>query len=195
MVGRNNDRIVTIAFIIILVIAICAYVYVSIPKSQENIAEKPPQPTYVLTIKCGNTTKSYTLDEIKNMPSVSGYGGYVKKSNVTIGPDLYKGVSVKYLLQNLSLPENYSIAVIASDGYAKNFSFDIINGNVEIYNESGSYIGVGNVTMILAYEKNGNPLSEDEGGPLRIAFVSDNNYLTSSSLWIKNVVSIEVKSG
>ena len=48
--------------------------------------------------------------------------------------------------------------------------------------------------MILAYEKNGNPLSEDEGGPLRIAFVSDNNYLTSSSLWIKNVVSIEVKS-
>ena len=193
MVGRNNDRIVTIAFIIILVIAICAYVYVSIPKSQENIAEKPSQPTYVLTIKCGNITKSYTLDEIRNMPSVSGYGGYVKKSNVTIGPDLYKGVSVKYLLQNLSLPENYSIAVIGS-GYTKNFSFDVINGNVEIYNESGSYIGVGNVTMILAYEKNGNPLSEEKGGPLRVAFVSDNNYFTPASMWVKKVLSIEVKS-
>lgn len=194
MVGRNNDRIVTIAFIIILVIAICAYVYVSIPKSQENIAEKPSQPTYVLTIKCGNITKSYTLDEIKKMPSVSGYGGYVKKSNVTVGPDLYKGVSVKYLLQNLSLPENYSIAVIGS-GYTKNFSFDAINGNVEIYNESGSYIGVGNVTMILAYEKNGNPLSEEKGGPLRLAFVSDNNYFTPASMWVKKVLSIEVKSG
>jgi hypothetical protein len=193
MVGRNNDKVVTALFVIILVVAVCAYIYVSLPKSRKNVSEKPLQPTYVLTIKCGNVIKNYTLDDIKSMPNISGYGGYVKKNNVTVGPDLYRGVSVKYLLQNFSLPENYSIAVTAKDGYTKNFSFDIIDGNVEVYNESGAYIGVGNVTMILAYEKNGNALSNEEGGPLRIAFVSEEGYITSSKLWARSVSSLEIK--
>ena len=119
------------------------------------------------------------------------FRSYVKKNNVTVGPNLYKGVSFEYLLQEFSLPENYSITVTASDGYEKDYSMDMIKGKVDIYNESGNYIGVGNLTIILAYEKDGSALGEDEG-LLRVAFVSEEGYLTPSNLWIRNVVSIEI---
>lgn len=191
MVGEKNDKIVTVTFIIILIAAIGAYIYVSLPKSEKEITQEKQGTSYVLTVRYGDEVKNYTLDDLKSMPSISGYGGYVKKNNVTVGPNLYKGVSFEYLLQEFSLPENYSITVIASDGYEKDYSMDMIRGKVDIYNESGNYIGVGNLTMILAYEKDGSALGDDEG-PLRVAFVSEEGYLTPSNLWIRNVVSIEI---
>lgn len=190
MAGEKSDRVVTVTFVIIFILAIATYVYVSLPKSEEKVKEEKVA-SYILTIKYGNETKNYTIDELKSLPDVSGYGGYVKKNNVTVGPNLYRGVPVEYLLQQFSLPENYSITIIASDGYTKNYSLDIISGRVDIYDANGTYIGVGNLTMILAYEKNGTPLGEDEG-PLRVAFVGDKGYLTPSNLWVRNVVAIEV---
>lgn len=191
MVGEKNDKIVTVAFIIILIAAIGAYIYVSLPKSEKEITQEKQGTSYVLTVRYGDEVKNYTLDDLKSMPSISGYGGYVKKNNVTVGPNLYRGVPLEYILQEFSLPENYSITVIASDGYEKDYSIDMIRGKVDIYNESGDPIGVGNLTMILAYEKDGSALGEDEG-PLRVAFVSEEGYLTLSNLWIRNVVSIEI---
>ena len=191
MVGEKNDKIVTVTFIIILIAAIGAYIYVSLPKSEKEITQEEQGASYVLTVRYGDESKNYTLDDLKSMPSISGYGGYVKKNNVTVGPNLYRGVPLEYILQEFSLPENYSITVIASDGYEKDYSIDMIRGKVDIYNESGNYIGVGNLTMILAYEKDGSALGEDEG-PLRVAFVSEEGYLTLSNLWIRNVVSIEI---
>ena len=191
MVGEKNDKIVTVTFIIILIAAIGAYIYVSLPKSEKMMTQEKQGTSYVLTVRYGDEVKNYTLDDLKSMPSISGYGGYVKKSNVTVGPNLYRGVPLEYILQEFSLPENYSVTVIASDGYEKDYSIDMIRGKVDIYNESGNYIGVGNLTMILAYEKDGSALGEDEG-PLRVAFVSEEGYLTLSNLWIRNVVSIEI---
>jgi len=192
MVGEKNDKIVTVAFIIILIIAISAYIYVSLPKPEKEISQEEEQGvSYILTVRYGDEIRNYTLDDLKSMPSISGYGGYVKKNNITVGPDLYKGVSFEYILQEFSLPENYSVTVIASDGYEKNYSIDMIKGKVDIYNESGNYVGMGNLTMILAYEKDGSALGEDEG-PLRIAFVSEDGYLTPSNLWVRNIVSIEI---
>jgi len=191
MVGEKNDKIVTVAFIIILIAAIGAYIYVSLPKSEKMMTQEKQGTSYVLTVRYGDGVKNYTLDDLKSMPSISGYGGYVKKNNVTVGPNLYRGVPLEYILQEFSLPENYSVTVIASDGYEKDYSIDMIRGKVDIYNESGNYIGVGNLTMILAYEKDGSALGEDEG-PLRVAFVSEEGYLTPSNLWVRNVVSIEI---
>ncbi|RLF44518.1 MAG: hypothetical protein DRN09_03135 [Thermoplasmata archaeon] len=181
----------TVVFIIILIAAIGAYIYVSLPKSEKMITQEKQGTSYVLTVRYGDEVKNYTLDDLKSMPSIPGYGGYVKKNNVTVGPNLYRGVPLEYILQEFSLPENYSITVIASDGYEKDYSMDMIKGKVDIYNESGNYIGVGNLTMILAYEKDGSALGEDEG-PLRVAFVSEDGYLTPSNLWVRNVVSIEI---
>ena len=97
MVGEKNDKIVTVTFIIILIAAIGAYIYVSLPKSEKMITQEKQGASYVLTVRYGDEVKNYTLDDLKSMPSISGYGGYVKKNNVTVGPNLYKGVSFEYL--------------------------------------------------------------------------------------------------
>lgn len=190
MAGESSDKVVTAVFIAIFIAAIGAYIYVSLPH-QGGEKEQPATVEYVLTVEYGNEVRKYTMDELKSMMSVSGYGGYIKKNNVTVGPNLYKGIPIKNLLQEFSLPGNYSITVIAGDGYTKNFSIDTVKGKVDIYSENGSYLGIKNLTMIVAYEKDGDALGEDEG-PLRIAFVSDEGYITSSSLWVKNVVSIKI---
>ena len=70
---------------------------------------------------------------------------------------------------------------------------DNIDGNVDIYDEKGNILPNETAVMILAYKENGEYFSDNETGPLRVAFV-DNNYITSSSLWSKRVVSIEVIS-
>jgi len=194
MAGESSDKVVTIIFVTIFIIAIGAYIYVSLPQQGgEGQEGEQPAAEYVLNVEYGNEVRKYTMDEIKSMTSISGYGGYIKKNNVTVGPNLYKGVPIENLLQEFSLPGNYSITVIASDGYAKNFSIDTIKGKVDIYSENGSYLGIKNLTMIVAYEKDGNALGEDEG-PLRIAFVSDEGYITPSSLWVKNAVSIKINA-
>ena len=126
------------------------------------------------------------------MDSTSGYGGYKKKSGAVVGPDLYRGVDIFTLLSYFDLPDNFTLCVVGSDGYQLNYTWDEINGRIPIYNETGAEIGSGNVTMIVAYEKNNESLGEDEG-PLRIAFVSEEGYITSSKLWARSVSSLEIK--
>ena len=180
----REDRIVTIAFIVIFLLAVVIYICISLPRTEKEAK-------YVLTIRCGDVVKGYEMEELLTMPKVTGLGGYIKKNNVTLGPFNYTGIPIHHLLQAFPLPEAYSIKVRARDGYERNISMDVAEGRVKVYSENGSFIGMGNLTMILAYEKEGKRLGVDEG-PLRIAFVSEEGYLTESKLWVKNVVSIEV---
>ncbi|MCD6513568.1 MAG: molybdopterin-dependent oxidoreductase [Candidatus Odinarchaeota archaeon] len=47
--------------------------------------------------------------------------------------------------------------------------------------------------MILAYKKNGEYLTEKDGGPLRMAFVEPDGLLTDGHYWVKFVVEIKIK--
>ncbi|HHF58941.1 MAG TPA: hypothetical protein ENL44_01925, partial [Thermoplasmatales archaeon] len=90
MAGESSDKVVTIIFVTIFIIAIGAYVYVSLPQQGgEEQEEEQPAAEYVLTVEYGNEVRKYTMDEIKSMTSISGYGGYIKKNNITVGPNLY----------------------------------------------------------------------------------------------------------
>ena len=90
-----------------------------------------------------------------------------------------------------NLPSNYSILVNTSDFTTFNYNKSVINGQVEIYNESGNITQTGGVTMILAYKQDGIYLTDTDDGPLRIAFVN-NGKITSSQLWARMVVSFEI---
>ena len=46
--------------------------------------------------------------------------------------------------------------------------------------------------MIIAYKENGEFLNETSNGPLRIAFIDIEPYLTSFSLWLSSLVKIEI---
>lgn len=60
---------------------------------------------------------------------------------------------------------------------------------MQVYDTGGNKQGIGGVTMILAYEEEG--IKNFYGGPLRIAFVDDEEQLTDSALWSKYIIKIE----
>ena len=196
---KNSDKLVTIVLAIVIILCIGTLVYVNIPQEKQTTqklnyvvrvseVEKP-----VLTISYGSESFNYTLDELIEMESYTGSGGYIKKSGVIIGPNNYTGVRISTLTNVFSnLPENYTIQAVASDGYTVSYTYDEINGHVKVYNESGNETSIGNLTMIIAYKENGVLLNESTGGPLRIAFV-DEGAISSSRLWIRSLVSLSIK--
>lgn len=155
-------------------------------------------PSEILTIIYGDYQANYTLSEIEILDSFSGTGGY-KKSTGNISDIIeYTGVQITTLLDEIpNLPENYNISITSSDGWTVNFTKNQTMGHVEVYNETGVIIENETAVMILAYKEDGSYYSEidpdNEIGPLRIAFVDD-GAITSSKLWLKVVISIEVIS-
>jgi hypothetical protein len=78
---------------------------------------------------------------------------------------------------------------ISEDGYVYSYTPEIIHGQINIYDSNGNYVTTGGVTMILAYEEDGHTYFN--GGPLRIAFINDDEPFTDSYLWTKYVKEIE----
>jgi hypothetical protein len=99
-------------------------------------------------------------------------------------------VSISTLADEFSLiPESYTLKIVSDDGYVYTYTQDEIQGNVQVYDTEGIKQGIGGVTMILAYEEEG--IKDFPGGPLRIAYVDDEEQLTDSFLWSKYVIEID----
>ena len=143
------------------------------------------------------------------MESYSGMGRYIKTKllpDSVVISDIheYTGVRITTLLEEIpNLPDNYNISVISEDGWTyinelRDELKALPNLNVVVaYGNIRDIISTETVVMILAYKEDGLYYSEidpeNEIGPLRVAFVGD-NVITSSSLWSKMVVSIEIIS-
>lgn len=147
----------------------------------------------LLTINVGSQLYNYSLTDLTELGAVSEDGSYINKVGKITGPNTYTGVTVSVLLESVpSLPSNYTFRAIASDGFARNFSSDELDGHVMVFNETGGELGPRNLTMIIAYKENGVFLNETTKGPLRIAFVGDEPSLTNSGLWVSSLVRIEI---
>ncbi len=156
--------------------------------------KQPEQPeATLLTISYGSQVYNYTLSDLTTLSNTSGQGSYINKAGKITGPDTYSGVCVTVLLSTIpTLPANYTFHAVASDGYARNYTSDEVNGHVMVLNRTGAAVGNGSFTMIVAYEKDGVILNASTKGPLRIAFVSDQALLTNSALWVSSLVKIEI---
>jgi hypothetical protein len=144
----------------------------------------------IFTLSFDGVQKEYSLDDLKAFPSVTGNGGRLKVTGDVIGPYEYTGVSIETLAAEFSsLPSRFDMVTISDDGYVFKYTFDQIQGKVQIYDNEGNSQGIGDVNMILAYAEDGDPLVH--GGPLRIAFVDDTDVVTDAFLWSKYVEEIE----
>ncbi len=159
--------------------------------------EKTPNGTEstVLTIQGSLSTSNYTLEEIKTFSSASGFATY-RRSTGSI-EDLFHFTGAVFPPDTVDTgifsPE-YEVEVLASDGYKVVFTYDMLLGHFPAYdNETGEYIGIGNFSVILAYEKNGENLPPEDG-TLRIALLPEEgeSYISDSSPWIKDVVRINI---
>ena len=136
----------------------------------------------------GNETRTYTLDEIKAMPSYTAGGGFKKSTGTVVGPHNYTGVNITYLADLVGgITPLESVKMTASDGYSMTYTYEQVLGEIATYEGT-----TGPMTMVLAYEEDGSPISGGYGGPLRIAFTGPDSPITDGHFWVKYITTIEI---
>lgn len=160
-------------------------------KNVENITLIVPPPP-VLFLKSGSEEISLSMEEILAMDSTTGQGGYKRSSGTIAGPYTYTGVKLLDLLDLLgTLPANYTLEVVSSDEYTTYFNKTQVEGVLQAYNATtGDSVGTAQFDLILAYERDGAPLYEDEK-PFRVATLND-SYISDGHFWAKMAVNLTV---
>ena len=190
---NNSSKYITILLAVVIIIAVGIYAYTTFVKKEPTSPDNNQPEGTLLTLTVGSYSYNYTLNNLTALSSVTEQGGYINKIGKITGPNNYTGVSVSVLLNTISsLPTNYTFHAIANDNYSINYTVDELDGHVTIFNETGGEIGIGNLTMIIAYKENGVFLNETTKGPLRIAFVGSEFSLTDSAMWLGYLVKIEI---
>ena len=143
----------------------------------------------VLKLSGPSGSKTFTMAELKALPSTSGYGGWKNQTGAITAPVSWKGVSLNSLMKLVGGGSYCN--VVASDGYTSTVT---PGASMATYDPAtGESIEGVSLTAILAYSKNGGGLGGEEG-PLRIAFISsDQNQVSDGSEWARMVVEIKVK--
>jgi DMSO/TMAO reductase YedYZ molybdopterin-dependent catalytic subunit len=73
------------------------------------------------------------------------------------------------------------------------YDYDQIKGKFDTYNrETMKLTPHGELKLILMFEQNGKPLSQEEGKPLRIATAGTDKLIIEGHYWVKWVNEIEI---
>jgi hypothetical protein len=156
----------------------------------------PPGGETVLIVTEGNKFNDFSLMDLRALPSVTGYGGYVSQSGTITGPFSYQGVALTNLLNTVGgISEGDSVIFTSSDNYAQTLSYDqITNGNFNYYDTTGNPVTPQTMpALTLIYSENGT-LLDNTHGPVELGMLSPQNILTDGSLWAKMVTTITVTS-
>ena len=82
--------------------------------------------TIVLTLQ-GSSTKNYTLTDIKEFNNITGNAGYRKSTGTLVGPNLYRGVELSTLLDDVGgIDPGEELEVVASDDYKVVFTYEML---------------------------------------------------------------------
>ena len=141
--------------------------------------------------------KVLTFDELKELSSYEGYGGFFSTVGMKYGPFECKGVSVEDLCMLVGgIEPSDTLWVSAPDGYLMVFTYDQVQGDIITYDPATlREIPHEDLKMILMYEQDGALIPEDDGRPLRIAIVSSNDgFVTEGHYWVKWVNKIEIRT-
>ncbi len=148
------------------------------------------EPDVVVLNVEGDTNLSFSMTDLRGLPAVTEPGGFIKSTGTIVGPNTFKGVLLNSLVEMVYAGSNYSLEVVATDGYSMTYtSSQVINGTFAYYDNEGNVSGVDDFSMVLAYEMDGLPLAET----LRIVIVDDSSPITDGHFWAKYVRYITVK--
>jgi hypothetical protein len=197
---RKTGIYVTITLVVVLILAGSVYVYVNFlaPRSEtptngetSDNGEAPGET--VLTVYVAGSSWNYSMTDLLGLEAYTGENTRINTIGKISGPYSYTGVPMPTLLETVEpLPENYTLQVIANDNNTLNFTMSEVNGHVPIYDSEGNETGVGNLTMLIAYEEGDVMLNQSTGGPLRIVFVDQEGSLTKSSNSLKYLIEIRI---
>jgi DMSO/TMAO reductase YedYZ molybdopterin-dependent catalytic subunit len=138
-----------------------------------------------------------TYDQITKMPSQEAKGGYLTSAGIVNGPYKVKGVLLQGLCDLVGgITSNNYVSISAPDGYSMTFGYDqIYNGGFLTWDpETLHEISHERQMILLTYEWDGKPISNNDGGPLRLVVVSDGSFLTEGHNWVMWVNKIEIET-
>jgi DMSO/TMAO reductase YedYZ molybdopterin-dependent catalytic subunit len=152
----------------------------------------------VLELSGPDETRSITMDELLAMPAVEGWGGTVSSAGVITPPQQLKGVPIESLAELVGgLEPGMGVNIVAKDGYAMTMSYEqITTGDFITYDPgTGDENQVeGPLQVIVAYQRDGQPISPEDDGPLRLFIVSPKNDNVVDGHWsVKWVAQIRLK--
>jgi len=142
---------------------------------------------------------SFSMETLKALPAVEGQAGIKSSTGKITPPNLFKGVSLLTLIDQVGgLGADMGVEIEAEDGYIMTFSGDqLANGAFIAYDPAtGDELkSVDQLTVIIAYEMDGQPLDEQRDGKLRLAIISEKNNQVTDGHWsIKWVRRVTLKS-
>lgn len=143
----------------------------------------------------GTREEVLTLDELRRLPVKEGHGYAVSTVGIRYGPYQCRGVDLNLLVDMAGgMGPKDQVWVSAPDGYLWVFDAEQMGGGGFVaFNEDLTEIPSPPLTIILMYEQDGHQLGLDEGGPARIAIISQEpGIVTEGSAWVKWVDRIEV---
>ncbi len=152
-----------------------------------------------LEIVGADETISLTLDDLKALPATEGYAGTKSSTGKITPPVKVKGVALKDLAELIGgVDESAGLEAVAEDGYSMTFSFDQIqNGSFTAFDPAtGEELkNPVELTAVLVYEVNGEPLDAAQDGTVRIGIVSaELNQVTEGHWSVKWVNKFVVKN-
>ena len=142
--------------------------------------------------------KVLSLDELKALPATEGWAGIKSSTGKITPPSRYKGVSIEELCKQVgAFDASLAANVVAKDGYAMTFSYDqVTNGPFTTFDPAtGDEVKRDEkLTLIVAYEKDGQPIPEESDGSLRLAIVGpEKNQVTDGHWAVKWVRQLVIK--
>ncbi|MBE3120991.1 MAG: hypothetical protein IMZ58_02140 [Thermoplasmata archaeon] len=196
----KTNKILSAAVVIAIIVSVAVLVYVNLPKqtdssSEDNTAHKTTPPVFTLIYDDQQT--NFTIGDLAQLETYTAKGGYRTQSGMIKGVGNYTGVNISTLVSMFHpAPLPYSLRVYSEDGKNLSINYSTILGNVDIYNPDNASdpnpIGKGGVTMVLAYQYEGNWLNESSDGKLKIVFLDEQGSITAGHLWLYKVTSIKI---
>jgi DMSO/TMAO reductase YedYZ molybdopterin-dependent catalytic subunit len=173
----NKPRIRTGAAVVVLVALVAVVLAgVVVPGGTSKAAAADP---VVLTVAGNGQTKTFTLAEVKALPEYTGFSGMKNSAGTIFKPDPVKGVKLTDLLAEVDgMTTAQSVDLQAVDDYGMTLTYgEATAGAFTMYNdESGAKeTPKATVSAVLIYERDGQPLTQDDGAPLRLAVCQPND--------------------
>ena len=137
---------------------------------QASPAVSPSGPV-VLTLVGDAGEKQFTMNQFEALPAYTGYAGIKSSTGVITLPAEYTGVRLGDLTKMVGgVTKANGVTLVAKDGYGMTFSYaQIVDHAFTAYDPAtgAEQTPSKDLTVIIAYAREGKPLGEDEG-PLRL---------------------------
>jgi hypothetical protein len=200
LMTKKSNKIFSVAVAIAIISSLAVLVYVNLQKQTETpIQDDTPERAApsIFSLIYDINQRNFSLADLIALETYTAKGGYRTESGFIRGVGTYTGVNITTLIDTLQpIPPLYSIIVSSEDGETLMYNYTTIQGSVTIYDPDNASdpnpIGTGTMTMMLAYQYEGNWLDESSDGKLKIAFVDEQGSITKASLWWKKVTSIRI---